>query len=82
LVGYGYSGAPNSQNKSVQEFTGGINQTLWKDPKWGALNFMAQYAYFSRNPWYLAAGIPTNAHLNEVWLNLRYTLPGAPPALK
>ncbi len=82
LVGYGYSGAPNSQNKSVQEVTFGLNQTLWKDAKYGALNFMAQYAYFSRNPWYLAAGIPTNAYMNEVWLNLRYTLPGSAPALK
>jgi hypothetical protein len=81
-IGYGYSGAPNSQNKSIQEITGGINQTLWKDAKWGALNFMAQYAYFSRNPWYIAAGAPTHAYMNEFFMNLRYTMPGAAPTLK
>jgi hypothetical protein len=82
LVGYGFSGAPNSQNKSVQEMTFGFNQTLWKDAKFGALNLMGQYAYFSRNPWYLAAGLPTHAYMNEIWVNLRYTLPGSAPSLK
>jgi hypothetical protein len=81
-VGYGYSGAPNSQNKSVQEFTASINQTLWKNPQYGALNVMFQYAYFTRNPWYLATGVPTNAYMNEFWINLRYTLPGSAPSLK
>ena len=82
LVGYGFSGAPNSQNKSVQEGTFGFNQTLWKDAKFGALNLMGQYAYLSRNPWYLAAGLPTHAYMNEIWVNLRYTLPGSAPNLK
>jgi hypothetical protein len=81
-AGYGYSGAPNSQNKSVQEFTASINQTLWKNPQFGALNLMFQYAYFTRNPWYLATGVPTNAYMNEFWINLRYTLPGSAPSLK
>ena len=81
-VGYGYSGASNAQDKSIQELTFGLNQTFWKDPKWGALNFMAQYAYFSRNPWYIATGTPNHAYMNEVWLNLRYTLPGSAPNLK
>ncbi|MBS1876500.1 MAG: hypothetical protein JSU00_25015 [Acidobacteria bacterium] len=82
LAGYGYSGAPNSQNKSVQQATFGFNQTMWKDPRYGAINFMGQYAYFSRNPWSLATGVPTHAYMNEIWLNLRYTLPGSAPALK
>lgn len=82
LAGYGYRGAPDSQNRSVQQVTFGFNQTLWRDSRWGALNFMAQYAYFTRNPWFLATGAPRHAYMNEIWLNLRYTLPGAPPTLQ
>lgn len=82
LVGYGFSGAPNSQNKAIQEGTLGFNQTLWKDPKFGALNFMGQYAYFSRNPWYIAPSTPNHAYMNEIWLNLRYTLPGSAPTMQ
>lgn len=78
-IGYGYSGAPNSQNKSIQEITFGLNQTVWKDAKWGALNFMTQYAYFTRNPWFVSVGSPKHAYMNEFWINLRYTLPGSPP---
>jgi hypothetical protein len=81
-VGYGYSGAANSQNKAVQEGTIGFNQTLWKDAKWGAVNFMGQYSYLTRNPWYLAVNTPKNTHQNQIYLNLRYTLPGSAPALK
>ena len=32
------------------------------------------------NPWSVAAGDPTQARLSIVFLNLRYTLPGAAPA--
>jgi hypothetical protein len=82
LIGYGYSGSSNSQNKSIQEPTVGFNQTFWKDPKYGALNFIFQYSYFWRNPWYIAPNTPRHAFLNAVWLDLRYTLPGAAPAMK
>jgi len=82
LVGYGYSGSSNGQNRSIQEGTIGFNQTLWKDAKYGALNFMGQYAYFTRNPWYVASLSPKSTHMNQVFLNLRYTLPGSAPTLK
>jgi len=78
LIGYGYRGAPNSQNKTVQEFTIGFNQTMWRDTKYGAINLMGQYAYFLRNPWYIAPNAPKSAHLNTIFFNIRYTLPGAP----
>jgi len=82
LIGYGlpYNVASSAaQNRTVQEETLGFNQTLWKDGKFGALNFMGQYSYVSRNPW--ATVDPSNAHLNMVFLNLRYTLPGSAPTL-
>ena len=81
-VGYGYAGSPNGQNRSIQEITMGLTQTLWKDAKFGALSLMTQYSYVFRNPWYVAAGQPASAQTNMVFANLRYTLPGAPPAIK
>ncbi len=78
-IGYGYTGSPSGQNRAIQEETVGFNQTLWKDGKYGALNFMGQYSYLARNPW--ATLNPKEAHLNMVFLNLRYTLPGSAPTL-
>jgi hypothetical protein len=83
LVGFGYRGSSNSQNRAIQEITFGFNQTLWKDAKYGALNFMGQYEYLMRSPWYWAANVPggKGTHDNTIYLNFRYTLPGgAPPA--
>jgi hypothetical protein len=80
LIGYGYAGSANSQNRSIQEETVGFNQTLWRDAKYGALNFMGQYSYLSRNPWAVSTG-GEDAHLNMAFLNLRYTLPGSAPTL-
>jgi hypothetical protein len=81
-IGYGYTGSPNSQNRSIQEVTFGWTHTLWRDGKYGALQYMAQYAYFFRNPWYVAPGSPKNAHEDVIWFNLRYVLPGTAPTIK
>jgi hypothetical protein len=81
LVGYGYSGSPNSQNRAVHEPTFGLTQTFWRDPRWGALQLMLQYSYVLRYPWFVAGGAPKDAHASMVFVNLRYLLPGsAPPA--
>jgi hypothetical protein len=45
LVGYGYDGSPSNHNKSLQEFTFGYTHTIWRDPNYGGLQFMAQYSY-------------------------------------
>ncbi len=83
LIGYGYPGAPVSQNRAIQELSAGFNQTLWKDGRYGALNFMGQFSYMTRNPWSIVPiGGPSDAHLSMAFLNLRYTLPGTAPALK
>jgi len=78
-VGYGFTGSPNNHNRSIEEVTLGFNQTIWKDAKWGAVNYMMQYEYATRNPWFVATGQPGGAHDNTIFLNIRYTLPGAPP---
>ena len=80
-VGYGYVGSANSQNRTIQEGTFGFNQTMWKDPRYGAINIMGQYDYLSRAPWYVATGQPKNAHQTQIYFNLRYTLPGAAPKI-
>jgi hypothetical protein len=81
-IGYGYPGSANSQNRSIDEVSFGFNQTIWKNPKYGAINFMGQYAYVFRDPWYVAAGAPKGTHDNTIYLNLRYTLPGQAPTFK
>jgi hypothetical protein len=79
LAGYGYTGAPNNQNRAINELTFGFNQTMWKNPRYGALNFMGQYEWMQRNPWYVALGAPKATHDNTIYINLRYTLPGSMP---
>jgi hypothetical protein len=39
---------------------------------------MFQYSYLQRNPWLVTGTAPSNAHLDMGFVNLRYTLPGAP----
>ncbi len=82
LIGYGYRGAANSQNRSIQEVTFGFNQTIWKDAKYGAVNLMGQYEYLMRLPWYIAVNAPKGTHDNTIYFNVRYTLPGGAPAIK
>jgi hypothetical protein len=78
-VGYGYTGSPNNQNRAIQEISFGFNQTIWADPRYGAINLMGQYAWITRAPWYVAAGAPDATHDNTIFVNVRYTLPGGMP---
>ncbi|HLH41367.1 MAG TPA: hypothetical protein VKV74_00175 [Bryobacteraceae bacterium] len=81
-IGYGYPGSPNSQNRSIQEITAGWTHTIWRDGRYGALQEMVQYAYFFRNPWFVAPNAPKGAHESAVWFNLRYVLPGSAPTVE
>ena len=78
-IGYGYTGSPNSQNRTISELTFGFNQTMWRSPRYGAINVMGQYEYLSRNPWFVAAGSPKATHDNTIYFDIRYTLPGGMP---
>jgi hypothetical protein len=81
LIGYGYKGSSNAQNRMIQEVTFGFNQTMWKNPRYGAINFMGQYMYEIRAPWYYAGGAGgKGTQNNTVFFNIRYTLPGSMPA--
>lgn len=81
-IGYGYQGSGNGQNKTTQEGTLGWTQTWWRDGKYGAFQTMFQYAYFFRDPWFVARGAPKNTHESAVWFNIRYVLPGSAPTIK
>ena len=78
LAGYGYTGSSNSQNKAIQEITFGFNQTMWANPRYGAINLIGQYEYLTRNPWYIGTG-PDQTHDNTIYFDIRYTLPGSMP---
>ena len=78
LVGYGFGGSAGNNNRTIQEGSFGMTQTLWRDPKYGALSLMLQYSYVSRNPWFVATGQPKDAHASMAFVNLRYTLPAQP----
>jgi hypothetical protein len=74
-IGFGYAGSANSSNRTIQEYTIGLQPTFWKSPLYGSLGLNLQYSYIWRNPWYVAPGNPKNAKTNMVYVNLRYTLP-------
>lgn len=73
--GYGFSGSPLSNNRTIQEWTVGYTHTFWKNPNYGALQLINQYSYVYRTPWAVPAAGPLHAHTNMFYNNLRYTLP-------
>jgi hypothetical protein len=75
LIGYGFPGSSANDNRTIQEYTLGLTQTLWKSPSYGALSIISQYSYLTRNPWAVAAGTPKATHTNLYYIDLRYTLP-------
>jgi hypothetical protein len=82
LIGYGYRGSANSQNRAMQEGTFGLTQTLYRDPRYGQVSFYLDWAYFWRQPWSIAPGSPDQANQHAVWFDLRYTFPGSAPAIQ
>jgi len=79
LVGYGYTGSANSQNRAIQEGTFGFNETMWANPRYGAINLIGQYEYLTRAPWFVATNAPSATHDNTIYFDIRYTLPGSMP---
>ena len=74
-VGFGFPGSANSNNKDYQEATIGFIPTIWSSPNYGRLQFISQFSYVVRAPWYVPAGSPKNAHAFISFVNLRYILP-------
>jgi len=77
-IGYGFPGG--SQNRAINEFTIGFTQTIWSNPRYGAITTIGQYEWLERDPWAVAVGAPKQAHDNTIYFDVRYTLPGSMPA--
>jgi hypothetical protein len=75
IIGFGGPGSPNTNNRTIQQYTFDWIGTLWTDPKYGAVQFYTQYSYLTRAPWFIAPGDPKNAHLSMVYAGVRYVLP-------
>jgi hypothetical protein len=80
FVGYGFPGSAATNNRLMQEPTFGWIQTLWRDPKWGALQTIFQYSWINRYPWAVLSGQPKDAHNSTIFFDVRYTLPGSAPS--
>lgn len=75
LVGYGFKGSANSNNRAIQEGTFATQTTLWKQRSYGSVQVITQSSYILRAPWYLAPNSPKDAHVYAGYANLRYVLP-------
>ncbi len=75
LIGYGFQGSGLADNKTIQEFTFGFSPTFYKSNNYGAFSMNLQYSYLFRDPWYVPAAGPKDAHLNLYYIDIRYTLP-------
>ncbi len=69
-IGYGVAGSTTA-NRAIAEVTVGANQTFFREPRYGALQLIAQYSRATRAPW----GTPAKARAHMVWVNVRYVLP-------
>lgn len=75
LVGYGFIGSSNSNNRALEEATFSSQTTLWRQAGYGSVQMITQSSYILRAPWYVAPGTPREAHLYSGYANLRYVLP-------
>lgn len=73
-IGYGVQGS-TSANHSLHETSLGATQTLFRDPKVGAMQLLGQYSNVSRTPFSVPSGTPSHATTNMVFVAVRYILP-------
>jgi hypothetical protein len=74
-IGFGGGNSTNLDNRELQEATFDWIQTLWSDRNYGKLQFMTQFSYLTRSPWFIPNGAPKNAHTVMGYIDLRYILP-------
>jgi hypothetical protein len=73
-IGYGITGA-TAANRTIEETTVGVNRTIFREARYGALQIIAQYSYVTRNPWSVPAGTPAQAKAHMFYFDVRYVLP-------
>jgi hypothetical protein len=74
FIGWGYPGASNAADRTIQEITPGFSHTFWKHDNLGSVQFGVQYAYVVLHPWVAGTG-PGEAHTHMVLGQMRYNLP-------
>ena len=74
LIGWGYPGASNAADRSIQEFTPGFSHTFWRHENLGSVQMGIQYAYLFLHPWVAGTG-PNAARSHMVFGQVRYNLP-------
>jgi hypothetical protein len=74
-IGFGGTNAANSANTVIREITGGLRQTMWSQPKLGALQLLVQVSRLTRQPGFVAIGQPARAQTTMIFGSLRYVLP-------
>lgn len=79
LIGFGFKGSGAAENRAINEITFGFNQTMWRNPRYGAINLMGQYYWAQRSPWSIPVTAPKTAHDDTIFMDVRYTLPGSMP---
>jgi hypothetical protein len=78
-IGYGFPGSAATNNRSVEETSFASTTTLWKKLTYGALQMITQSSWVLREPWYVAAGTPRDAHVFMEFANIRFVLPQGRP---
>src|ERR1035441_9884515 len=73
-LGFGFPGSWSAHDQ-FQEPSFGYYYTFRKQPKYGGLQFIGEYAYLTRAPWYVVPGTPSTAHAHMFFGSLRFTLP-------
>jgi hypothetical protein len=74
FIGWGYPGASNAAERTIQEITPGFSHTFWKQENLGSVQLGIQYAYVVLHPWVAGTG-PSAAHTQMVLGQIRYNLP-------
>ncbi len=74
LIGYGYPGSANSNNRNIHEVTGVFSWRPWAIAGRGSMQWNTQLSWLQRTPWSVGNG-PASA---DAWLfltQIRYNLP-------
>lgn len=75
FIGFGGPNSPASANRALQQASFDWIYTFWQNRNYGKLQFLSEWSYITRSPWFVAAGAPKNAHAFLGYMDIRYTLP-------
>jgi hypothetical protein len=73
-IGFGFPGAPNSNNKRIHEATGTLSSQVMTTTNRGSAQVAVQVSRLEREPWSQGSG-PASARAWLLFVQLRYNLP-------